>query len=246
MTPYDSRRLRELAALRLVWASAAWLTNPNFHKLGPGICTRDTRDNSGPGGKPAQYRSKTPPKGHTRFTHTVHAHTVHTHCSHTRTTKNKVERLPSLRCARALQYHCLTPMLTPVWYHSAHAPSTVQLALWAAPAPFVTPRRRPTTRWQQLPPSRRVALLRAYRNLTGAYPSSGSLACQAVAGWLASRRASSHPAVAHVPDLRQWRQPAVRAWIARRSWAPVSLVAAMTRSARPKTRFQIRLRVHRR
>ena len=142
MTPYDSRRLRELAALRLVWASAAWLTNPNFHKLGPGICTRDTRDNSGPGGKPAQYRSKTPPKGHTRFTHTVHAHTVHTHCSHTRTTKNKVERLPSLRCARALQYHCLTPMLTPVWYHSAHAPSTVQLAIWAAPARFVTPRRR--------------------------------------------------------------------------------------------------------
>ena len=102
MTPYDSRRLRELAALRLVWASAAWLTNPNFHKLGPGICTRDTRDNSGPGGKPAQYRSKTPPKGHTRFTHTVHAHTVHTHCSHTRTTKNKLSACP--RCAARARY----------------------------------------------------------------------------------------------------------------------------------------------
>ena len=55
-----------------------------------GICvvayTRDSRGNHpGPGGKPAQYRSKTPPKGHTWFTHT---------------TKNKVERLPSLR-ARA-------------------------------------------------------------------------------------------------------------------------------------------------
>ena len=166
-----------------------------------------------------------------------------THGSHTRP-RIKLSACP--RCARALQYHCLTPMLTPVWHQSAHAPSTVQLALWAAPARFVTPRRRPTTRWQQLPPSRRVALLRAYRKLTGAYPSSGSRACQAVAGWLASRRASSHPAVAHVPDLRQWRQPAVRARIARRSWAPVSLVAAMTRSARPKTRFQIRLRVHRR
>ena len=72
---------------------------------------------------------ETPNRTHTRDT-------VHTHGSHTRTTKNKVERLPSLRCARAraLQYHCLTPMLTPVWYHSAHAPSTVQLALWAAPA----------------------------------------------------------------------------------------------------------------
>ena len=52
-----------------------------------GICvvayTRDSRGNHpGPGGKPAQYHSKTPPKGHTWFTHT---------------TKNKVERLPSLR-----------------------------------------------------------------------------------------------------------------------------------------------------
>ena len=198
-----------------------------------GICvvayTRDSRGNHpGPGGKPAQYHSKTPPKGHTWFTHT---------------TKNKVERLPSLRARATVP---LSHTHAHTWHQSAHAPSTVQLALWAAPARFVTPRRRPTTRWQQLPPSRRVALLRAYRKLTGAYPSSGSLACQAVAGWLASRRASSHPAVAHVPDLRQWRQPAVRARIARRSWAPVSLVAAMTRSARPKTRFQIRLRVHRR
>ena len=168
-------------------------------------------------GSPA-VRPLTSSNTETRTRHTRHsAHdSVFTHGSHTRTTKNKVERLPSLR-ARALQYHCLTPMLTPVWYHSAHAPSTVQLALWAAPAPFVTPRRRPTTRWQQLPPSRRVALLRAYRKLTGAYLSSGSLACRAVAGWLASRRASSHPAAAHVPSLRQWRQPAVRAWIARRS-----------------------------
>ena len=140
-----------------------------------------------------------------------YSHTVHTH------ERPRIKLSACPRCARALQYHCLTPMLTPVWYHSAHAPSTVQLALWAAPAPFVTPRRRPTTHWQQLPPSRRVALLRAYRKLTGAYPSSGPRACQAVAGWLASRRASSHPAVAHVPDLRQWRQPAVRAWIARRS-----------------------------
>ena len=94
-------------------------------------------------GSPA-VRPLTSSNTETRTRHTRHsAHdSVFTHGSHTRTTKNKVERLPSLRCARALQYHCLTPMLTPVWYHSAHAPSTVQLAIWAAPARFVTPRRR--------------------------------------------------------------------------------------------------------
>ena len=202
-----------------------------------GICvvayTRDSRGNHpGPGGKPAQYRSKTPPKGHTWFTHT---------------TKNKVERLPSLRARATVPlshthaHTCMVPQRSCAVHGPARAlgcPSALRHTATASNDSLAA-----ATTFAR---SRRVALLRAYRNLTGAYPSSGSLACQAVAGWLASRRASSHPAVAHVPDLRQWRQPAVRARIARRSWAPVSLVAAMTRSARPKTRFQIRLRVHRR
>ena len=73
---------------------------------------------------------------HTRFTHTRFTHTVHTH------ERPRIKLSACPRCARALQYHCLTPMLTPVWHQSAHAPSTVQLAIWAAPARFVTPRRR--------------------------------------------------------------------------------------------------------
>ena len=65
-----------------------------------------------------------------------YSHMVHTH------ERPRIKLSACPRCARALQYHCLTPMLTPVWYHSAHAPSTVQLAIWAAPARFVTLRRR--------------------------------------------------------------------------------------------------------
>ena len=48
-----------------------------------------------------------------------YSHMVHTH------ERPRIKLSACPRCARALQYHCLTPMLTPVWYHSAHAPSAV-------------------------------------------------------------------------------------------------------------------------
>jgi hypothetical protein len=100
-----------------------------------------------------------------------------THGSHTRITF--IERL----CC-ALQYHCLTPMITPVWYHSAQAPSMVQLALWVP--------QRASSESSHRDGSRRRAMV--------------PVLCQAVAGWLASRRASSHPAVAHIRRPQQWRQ----------------------------------------
>ena len=123
-----------------------------------GICvvayTRDSRGNHpGPGGKPAQYHSKTPPKGHTWFTHT---------------TKNKVERLPSLRARATVPlshthaHTCMVPQRSCAVHgpardlgcpsalrHTATAPCSVKLLqvgwLQGGQAPILQPRTSPAS-----------------------------------------------------------------------------------------------------
>jgi len=156
--------------------------------------TRDTRGHTGT--RITLKNLTTIPKSRAPAPHDRRAltqgDTQDTHGSHTRITF--IERL----CC-ALQYHCLTPMLTPVWYHSAQAPSMVQLA---------------SSESSHRDGARRRAMV--------------PVLCQAVAGWLASRRASSHPAVAHIRRPQQWRQTrGTWPWLHRRRGARRSAAQAV-------------------